>query len=82
MAVREPSLGQKRQSLLSHYVSKKTVAEAFNVSERTIERWVRLRILPAPLRLGRSRLFHLPTIERHLTKLTEAAGGRHRGRAL
>jgi len=52
--------------LLAEYVRKDELAQQFGVSERTIERWVRLRLLPAPVRLGRTSLFHLPTIQQHL----------------
>lgn len=53
-------------ALLSEYVRKNELAQQFGVSERTIERWVRLRLLPAPVRLGRTSLYHLPTIQEHL----------------
>lgn len=52
--------------LLSEYVRKKELATEFDVSERTIERWVRLRLLPAPVRLGRTTLYHVPTVIQHL----------------
>ena len=51
--------------LLADYASKEELAEDLDVSPRTIERWVRLRLLPEPVRLGRTRLFHIPTIRRH-----------------
>ena len=56
--------------LLSDYVNREQLAEVFGVSVRTIERWVRLRLIPAPLKLGRKSLFHLPAIERALAALT------------
>ena len=69
---------KKQIRLLAEYANKKEVADEFDVSERTIERWVRLRLLPAPVRLGRTSLFHLPTIRRHLDSLSEPAVGRRR----
>ncbi len=52
--------------LLNEFVSKKELATSFGVSSRTIERWVRMRLLPAPVRLGRTSLYHLPTVKQHL----------------
>ena len=70
---------KKQIQLLAEYVDKKEVADEFGVSERTIERWVRLRLLPAPVRLGRTSLYHLPTVKQHLAN--QAAGNhRRRGR--
>jgi len=63
--------------LLVEYMSKEQIAKVFEVSERTVERWVRLRLFPAPLRLGRKRLYHLPTIRRYLADQT---GGQSCGR--
>lgn len=64
--------------ILAEYVRKSELAQEFQVSERTIERWVRLRILPAPLKLGRTSLFHLPTVRKHLERQLEPR--RPRGR--
>ncbi len=61
----------KEPGLLDEFVRKKDLAREFDKSERTIERWVRLRLLPAPLRLGRTSLFHLPTVKNHLAKQME-----------
>ena len=55
------------EPLLQGYASKDQLADEFRVSPRTIERWVRLRLLPAPIRLGRKSLYHLPSIKRHMT---------------
>jgi predicted DNA-binding transcriptional regulator AlpA len=52
--------------LLADYLRKDDLAREFGVSARTIERWVRLRILPQPVRLGRTSLYHLPTVRQHL----------------
>ena len=54
------------ERLLDEYVGKRELAREFGVSKRTIERWVRLRLLPAPVRLGRTALYHIPTLKRHL----------------
>ena len=62
--------------LLTDFATKKDLAREFNVSPRTIERWVRLRLLPRPIRLGRTTLFHLPTVRDSLAK--NAAGSRGR----
>ena len=72
---RSPTAGDCSQ-LLGEYAPKKALAKAFGVCERTIERWVRLRLLPAPLRLGRTSLHHLPTVKQHLAEQTEAKGRR------
>lgn len=53
--------------LLHEFASKNELADLFRVSPRTIERWVRLRTIPHPVRLGRRSLFHLPTIREALT---------------
>lgn len=49
-----------------------------NANEYT-PRWERLRLLPGPLRLGRTSLYHLPTVKNHLIKQTERSE-RQRGR--
>jgi predicted DNA-binding transcriptional regulator AlpA len=48
---------------LADFITKLELAEILQVSPRTIERWIRLRELPAPVRLGRTSFFHLPSIE-------------------
>ena len=58
-------------ALLTDYVRKEQLAQLFGVSQRTIERWVRLRLLPAPLRLGCNSFHHLPSIKKHLTDRAE-----------
>ncbi len=58
---------------LEEFASKKDVADAFNVTSRTIERWVRLRIFPSPIKVGRQSLFHVPTIKKHLKAAAENA---------
>lgn len=50
------------------FLTKPQLAALFGVSERTVERWVRLRSLPAPTRVGRQRLWHR---DRLITFLTE-----------
>lgn len=54
--------------LLADYASKQNLAAAFDRSERTIDRWVRMRLLPPPVRLGRTSLFHIPTVQEHLAR--------------
>ena len=68
-----------RSRILADYVRKEDLAKEFEVSTRTIERWVRLRLLPAPVRLGKTSLHHLPTVREHLKNLTNTAA-RRRGR--
>jgi hypothetical protein len=65
--------------LLTDYAETQLLAQQFGVSQRTIERWVRLRLLPAPLRLGRKSFHHLPSIRKHLADRAER--GNHHGRA-
>ena len=66
--------------LLTDYLQKDQLAQQFGVSQRTIERWVRLRLLPAPLRLGRNSFHHLPSIKKHLTDRAERGGQHSRAR--
>jgi hypothetical protein len=66
--------------LLTDYVQKEQLAQEFGVSQRTIERWVRLRLLPSPLRLGRKSFHHLPSIRKHLTDRAECGSRYRRGR--
>jgi len=66
--------------LLTDYAETQLLAQQFGVSQRTIERWVRLRLLPAPLRLGRKSFHHLPSIKKHLADRAECGGRYRRGR--
>ena len=66
-------------ALLADYIPKEQVAAEFDVSSRTIERWVRLRLLPAPIRLGRKSLHHVPSIRRFLADRAIGNGRHHRG---
>ncbi len=66
-----------KSSLLSEYVRKDELAHEFGVSARTIERWVRLRLLPAPLKLGRTSLYHLPTVKKYLAEQMEQRSRRN-----
>jgi hypothetical protein len=63
---------------LADYATRKTIAAEFDVSERTIDRWVSLRLLPAPLKLGHTSLFHLPTLRKHLAERCGPKGSRRR----
>ncbi len=64
--------GQKRTpntvglDLLAEFARKNELAGEFDVSPRTIERWVRLGIIPPPLRLGGLSLHHIPTLKQHM----------------
>lgn len=62
-------------ALLEDYVSKDQIAREFGVSERTIDRWVQTRLLPPPVKLGRLRLFHVPTIKRRLAARADPKTG-------
>ena len=67
----------KEPGFLAEFVRNKDLARDFDVSERTIERWVRLRLLPAPLRLGRTRLHHIPTVKKYLADQMEQRSRRN-----
>ena len=69
-----------RSGLLSGYVSRQDLALEFDVSERTIDRWVDDGLLPAPIKLGRKRLFHLQTLEKHLLERSSRRSSRGRRR--
>ena len=58
--------GIARTELLDDLITKSKLAESFGVSERTIERWVRMRQLPKPVRIGGKSLFHVPSVRKHL----------------
>ena len=64
------------QSLLAEFAGKPDLAAQFRVSPRTIDRWVRMRLLPAPVRMGRTSLFHVPTVKRHLEHLSATTSDR------
>jgi predicted DNA-binding transcriptional regulator AlpA len=59
-------------TLLDEFATKTQVAESFGVTERTIDRWVRLRVIPQPRKVGRQRLWHLPTLRKSLTQWAAA----------
>ena len=71
---KHPSITERLQpgaapsDLLSDYTRKEDLARDFDVSPRTIERWVRLRLLSAPVKLGRTSLFHIPTVREDIKK--------------
>lgn len=67
---------EKDGDILTGFVSKERLAEEFGVSPRTIERWIRLRFLPPPVRLGRTTLYHVETVRMHLLDARLHAGGR------
>ena len=70
--------GAQSTQVLDEYIRKEDIARQFGRSTRTIERWVRLRLLPAPVRLGRISFHHVPTIKKHLAKQLEPEPRRRR----
>ena len=58
----------EKLSKRAEFADKPDMAQVFNVSERTIERWTRLRVIPQPRRVGRQRLWHIPTLLKSLAK--------------
>jgi predicted DNA-binding transcriptional regulator AlpA len=54
--------------VLEDFANKAQVAEFFGVTERTVDRWVRLRAIPQPRKVGRQRLWHLPTLRKSLAQ--------------
>lgn len=60
---------QVENDVLDEFAEKSRVAEIFKVSERTIERWVRMRWIPSPVRIGNTSLFHLPTLRKSLMSM-------------
>ncbi len=76
----DPSSTPANDAILSEYARKEQIAQLFGVSQRTIERWVRLRGLPKPIRLGRTLLFHIPTLKEHLAAQAQQQTSAHRRR--
>ena len=70
-------LAGKVLGLLAEFIGKEDLAHEFGVAGRTIERWVRLRLLPAPIRLGRTSLYHLPTVKKYLAEQMEQRSRRN-----
>ena len=54
--------------LLQDFVTKAELAKKFGVTTRTVDRWVRLRQIPSPLKIGRQRLWHRPTVNKLLAE--------------
>ena len=75
-----PTILSRNSDLLCEFANKSELAGLFGVSPRTIERWVHLRAIPKPVRLGRQLFFHLPTIREALIKAA-ASEPRQRPRA-
>lgn len=65
-----PADSSTSASLLADYATTPELAAEFGVSPRTVERWINLRLIPPPVRLGRKVLHHRPTIREHLLALT------------
>ena len=55
-------------AIIDEYRTKEELAAELGKSPRTIERWVRLGIIPKPVRLGATPYFHVPTIQSWLAK--------------
>lgn len=64
---------------LTDFAHPRELAKEFNVSVRTIERWVRMRLLPAPVKLGRTTLHHLPTVRASLLEKSSKHSKSRRG---
>lgn len=54
--------------LLTDFATKQEVAKKFGVTTRTVDRWVRQGQIPAPLKIGRQRLWHQPTVNKLLSE--------------
>ena len=52
------------------------MARMLGLGERTVWRLAGSGGLPAPLKIGRRRLWHLPTLERFISEKAAAEGGR------
>ena len=72
--------GLESSALLHDYVQKDDLAREFDVSPRTIERWVRLRLLPPPVKIGRTQLHHVPSIRKSIEDRMERNRGHGRRR--
>jgi len=72
----ESSHDGEDKAILSGFITKAEIAQELGVSERTVERWVRLRLLPQPLKMGRSSLFHREALKEHLLARMEQASSR------
>ncbi len=72
-------MGSDDSRILADYARTEELAEEFEVSKRTIQRWVRLRLLPAPKKMGKTSLHHVPTIREHIKNLGNPTA-RRRGR--
>lgn len=53
-------------------VSKKTLAGLLDVSETTVDTWVRQGLLPRPMKIGGSTRWRLETVERALAEREQA----------
>jgi hypothetical protein len=54
--------------LLGEYVPTEELAKIFNVTPRTVNRWTRLKLLPAPLKLGRKPFHHIPSVRKRFAE--------------
>ena len=53
-----------------------------DISESTAKRWEDMGYIPRSLRIGRKRVYHLPTLEAHLERRAAAASGVSKARAM
>jgi excisionase family DNA binding protein len=53
---------------MNNYVTRAELAERLRASIRTIARWEREGIIPAPIQLGRKYLYDTRDIETHIAK--------------
>jgi hypothetical protein len=63
----------------TRYGKKKRVAEIFDRSERTIDRWVALRIGPPRIKIGKLILFNLDRLPEWLAQHEEQRSNRRAG---
>jgi excisionase family DNA binding protein len=62
------SFRKKRENQLEKLMSIKDVCKYFSISKPTIYKWVRLEILPTPLKIGGLVYFKMKDIEKVITK--------------
>lgn len=58
------------------YLRKFDVADRYGVDPRTVDRWVADGVLPKPMYLGRTPLWHEDDLDANDRRATAAAGGK------